>query len=152
MSDAMGQSRLERFYAFVETREGDLGEQLVRNGLARSYGFKTAPPGLTSSRDRSRKASAIRGRSETGENRSLGHQCGAIECTFTNAIGFQFICCRWKDSLTLGPCRLVCRCFSGCETSRVDYAQKSGRDESDRTQRKRFRSGISTSTLRQKKS
>jgi DNA uptake protein ComE-like DNA-binding protein len=50
MSDAMGQSRLERFYAFVETKEGDLGEQLVRNGLARAYGFKTAPPGLTSSR------------------------------------------------------------------------------------------------------
>jgi DNA uptake protein ComE-like DNA-binding protein len=50
LSDAMGQSRLERFYAFVETKEGDLGEQLVRNGLARSYGFKTTPPGLTSSR------------------------------------------------------------------------------------------------------
>jgi DNA uptake protein ComE-like DNA-binding protein len=50
MYDAMGQSRLERFYAFVETKEGDLGEQLVRNGLARSYGFKSAPPGLTSSR------------------------------------------------------------------------------------------------------
>lgn len=50
MSDAMGQSRLERFYGFVETKEGDLGEQLVRNGLARSYGFKAAPPGLTSSR------------------------------------------------------------------------------------------------------
>jgi DNA uptake protein ComE-like DNA-binding protein len=50
MSDAMGQSRLERFYAFVETKEGDLGEQLVRNGLARCYGFKAAPPGLTSSR------------------------------------------------------------------------------------------------------
>lgn len=49
-SAAMGQSRLERFYAFVETKEGDLGEQLVRNGLARSYGFKAAPPGLTSSR------------------------------------------------------------------------------------------------------
>ena len=50
MSDAMGQSRLERFYAFVETKEGDLGEQLVRNGLARSYGFKATPPGLQSSR------------------------------------------------------------------------------------------------------
>ena len=50
MSDAMGQSRLERFYAFVETKEGDLGEQLARNGLARSYGFKTAPPGLRTSR------------------------------------------------------------------------------------------------------
>jgi len=50
MSDALGQSRLERFYAFVETKEGDLGEQLVRNGLARSYGFKGAPPGVTNSR------------------------------------------------------------------------------------------------------
>jgi endonuclease YncB( thermonuclease family) len=50
MSDAMGQSRLERFYAFVETKGGDLGEQLVRNGLARVYGFKATPPGLTSSR------------------------------------------------------------------------------------------------------
>src|SRR5262245_22993193 len=50
MSDAMGQSRLQRFYAFVETKEGDLAEQLVRNGLARCYGFKAAPPGLTSSR------------------------------------------------------------------------------------------------------
>ena len=55
MSDAMGQSRLERFYAFVETKEGDLGEQLVRNGLARSYGFKTAPPGLTNSRIETQK-------------------------------------------------------------------------------------------------
>ena len=50
MSDAMGNSRLERFYGFVETKEGDLGEQLVRNGLARIYGFKTTPPGLRSSR------------------------------------------------------------------------------------------------------
>src|SRR5437763_3679415 len=55
MSDAMGQSRLERFYAFVETQQGDLGEQLVRNGLARSYGFKTAPPGLTNSRIEAQK-------------------------------------------------------------------------------------------------
>jgi endonuclease YncB( thermonuclease family) len=50
MSDAMGQSRIERFYAFVKTKEGDLGEQLVRNGLARVYGFKAVPPGLKSVR------------------------------------------------------------------------------------------------------
>ena len=50
MSDAMGQSRLERFYAFVQTKDGDLGEQLVRSGLARVYGFKATPPGLKSSR------------------------------------------------------------------------------------------------------
>ena len=50
LSDAMGQSRLERFYAFVQTSEGDLGELLVRNGLARNYGFKATPPGVSSSR------------------------------------------------------------------------------------------------------
>src|ERR1044071_10128475 len=50
MSDAMGQSRLERFYAFIETNRGDLGEQLVRSGLGRNYGFKAVPPGLGSSR------------------------------------------------------------------------------------------------------
>ena len=50
MSDAMGQSRIERFYAFVQTKDGDLGELLMRNGLARNYGFKTTPPGLSSSR------------------------------------------------------------------------------------------------------
>src|SRR6058998_228034 len=50
MSDAMGQSRLERFYAFVQTKDGDLGEQLARNGLARNYGFKAVPPGLRNSR------------------------------------------------------------------------------------------------------
>jgi len=50
MSDAMGHSKLERFYAFVQTKDGDLGEQLVRNGLARNYGFKAVPPGLKNSR------------------------------------------------------------------------------------------------------
>jgi DNA uptake protein ComE-like DNA-binding protein len=50
MSDAMGRSKLERFYAFVQTKDGDLGEQLVRNGLARNYGFKAVPPGARNSR------------------------------------------------------------------------------------------------------
>jgi len=50
MSDAMGRSKLERFYAFVQTEDGDLGEELVRNGLARNYGFKAVPPGLRNSR------------------------------------------------------------------------------------------------------
>jgi hypothetical protein len=72
MSDAMGRSKIERFYAFVQTKEGDLGEQLVRNGLARNYGYKAVPPGLKNSRLELRKASTIRGRSETGENRRMG--------------------------------------------------------------------------------
>jgi competence protein ComEA len=50
MADAMGRSRMERFYAFVQTKDGDLGEQLVRNGLGRNYGYKAVPPGLRNSR------------------------------------------------------------------------------------------------------
>jgi DNA uptake protein ComE-like DNA-binding protein len=50
MSDAMGDSKIPRVYAFVQARDGDLGEQLVRNGLARNFGFKSAPPGLKNSR------------------------------------------------------------------------------------------------------
>jgi competence ComEA-like helix-hairpin-helix protein len=50
MSDAMGRSKIERVYAFVQIKDGDLGEQLVRNGLARNYGYKAVPPGLRNSR------------------------------------------------------------------------------------------------------
>jgi endonuclease YncB( thermonuclease family) len=55
MSDAMGQSKIERVYAFVQTKEGDLGEQLVRNGLARIYGRKIIPPGFSSSQPERQK-------------------------------------------------------------------------------------------------
>src|SRR5438105_15734103 len=55
MSDALGRSRLERFYAYVRTKESDLGEQLVRNGLARIYGFKAIPPSLQNSRQEIQK-------------------------------------------------------------------------------------------------
>ena len=48
MSDAMGRSKLQRFYGFVQAKDGDLGEQLVRNGLARNYGYKAVPPGFSS--------------------------------------------------------------------------------------------------------
>jgi DNA uptake protein ComE-like DNA-binding protein len=46
--DAGGRSRMQRFYAFVQTRAGDLGEQLVENGLARSHPVTAKPEGLTS--------------------------------------------------------------------------------------------------------
>jgi len=49
MANAMGRSNTERFYAFVQTKEGDLGEQLIANGLARIYGRRVTPPGASSS-------------------------------------------------------------------------------------------------------
>ena len=48
MQDAMGRSRINRYYAFVETKEGDLAELLVANGLARLHGAEAQPAGLRS--------------------------------------------------------------------------------------------------------
>ncbi len=49
MANAMGRSNTERFYAFVRTKDGDLGEQLVANGLARIHGTTATPPGGSTS-------------------------------------------------------------------------------------------------------
>jgi DNA uptake protein ComE-like DNA-binding protein len=46
--DAGGRSRKERFYAFVQTYDGDLGEELVENGLARIHGVSAKPLALAS--------------------------------------------------------------------------------------------------------
>lgn len=48
MQDAMGRSKSKRYYAFVETHEGDLAELLVINGLARLHGSTAQPLGLSS--------------------------------------------------------------------------------------------------------
>jgi competence protein ComEA len=44
--DALGRSRMQRLYAIVQTATGDLGEQLVENGLARIHGASANPVGL----------------------------------------------------------------------------------------------------------
>ncbi len=46
--DALGRSRMQRFYAIVQTATGDLGEQLIENGLARIHGASANPVGLPS--------------------------------------------------------------------------------------------------------
>jgi len=57
--DAGGRSRAQRFYAFVQTRTGDLGEQLVENGLARSHPATAKPEGLTSAATEWQKLMAL---------------------------------------------------------------------------------------------
>jgi endonuclease YncB( thermonuclease family) len=50
MQAALGRSKLGRIYAFVETADGDLGELLVANGMARVHGTEAMPVGLSSPR------------------------------------------------------------------------------------------------------
>jgi DNA uptake protein ComE-like DNA-binding protein len=89
MSDAMGHSRLERFYAFVETKDGDLGEQLFRNGLARSYGFKAVPPGLGSSRLELEKLRQFEGEAEKERIGGWGINAGRLNAHAQKAVAFS---------------------------------------------------------------
>jgi len=57
--DAMGRSRMQRFYAFVQTNNGDLGEQLVENGLARIHGASAKPEALSSAASELRKLAGL---------------------------------------------------------------------------------------------
>jgi endonuclease YncB( thermonuclease family) len=45
--DARGRSRRPRYFAVVQTDSGDLGEQLIANGLARAYGAASGAPGMS---------------------------------------------------------------------------------------------------------
>ena len=89
MSDAMGQSRLERFYAYVQTKDGDLGEQLVRNGLARIYGFKAAPPGLRNLRVEMEKLQQLENAAKQEKIGAWGVSIGRLNATPANSGPFS---------------------------------------------------------------
>src|SRR6266576_1644207 len=57
--DAMGRSRMQRFFAFVQTNTGDLGEQLIENGLARFHRESGKPEGLNSAASELRKLNTL---------------------------------------------------------------------------------------------
>ena len=90
MSDAMGQSRIERFYAFVQTKDGDLGEQLVRNGLARNYGFKAAPPGLKNSRVELEKLQQLENEARLEKIGGWGITAGRLNTRPQRATAFSY--------------------------------------------------------------
>ena len=89
MSDAMGRSKLERFYAFVHTKEGDLGEQLVRNGLARNYGFKAVPPGLKNSRIEVEKLQQLEDQARQDRIGGWGVNLGRLNVHAPNKVAFS---------------------------------------------------------------
>ena len=89
MSDAMGQSRLERFYAYVQTKDGDLGGQLVRNGLARIYGFKAAPPGLRNLRVEMEKLQQLENAAKQEKIGAWGVSIGRLNATPANSGPFS---------------------------------------------------------------
>src|SRR4029453_9676080 len=89
MSDAMGRSKLERFYAFVQTNEGDLGEQLVRNGLARGYGAKAIPPGFSSARPELKRLQELEDEARKDKIGSWGINAGRLNVRAPDTLAFS---------------------------------------------------------------
>lgn len=76
--DAMGRSRLRRSYAFVQTNNGDLGEQLVENGLARVHGAQASPEGVTSARREWQKLTRLERKAKQEKVGGWGAKTGRI--------------------------------------------------------------------------
>ena len=59
LAGGLGRSKVQRIYGFVRTKEGDLGEQLIANGLARIHGTSAALPGGSTSADEREKLAQL---------------------------------------------------------------------------------------------
>ncbi|PYL50455.1 MAG: hypothetical protein DMF33_12820, partial [Verrucomicrobia bacterium] len=99
----MGQSRLERFYAFVQTSEGDLGEQLARNGLARNYGFKAVPPGLKNSRLEIQKLQQFEDEARQEKIGGWGINVGRLNTRALSPIAFSVFVSEQRQPRTTRP-------------------------------------------------
>jgi DNA uptake protein ComE-like DNA-binding protein len=55
LAEGLGRSKIQRIYGLVRTKDGDLGEQLVANGLARIHGVHSATPDGLSGQDEIQK-------------------------------------------------------------------------------------------------
>jgi endonuclease YncB( thermonuclease family) len=139
MSDAMGQSRLERFYAFVQTKDGDLGEQLVRSGLARIYGFKAAPPNLQNLRQEMQKLQQFENEAKQEKIGGWGINVGRLKLRTQTSAVFNFPLCltTLSGSQCLRPCHFLglLQCWSQAPSPGV---------RQPRIQKKRHRSAGST--------
>jgi len=84
LAGGLGRSKVQRVYGFVRTKEGDLGEQLIANGLARIHGTTAAAPGGSTSADEREKLAQL-------ENEAKRLQVGGWGMTgqTSNGIGPQ---------------------------------------------------------------
>ena len=84
LAGGLGRSKVQRIYGFVRTKEGDLGEQLIANGLARIHGTSAPSPGGSTSADEHEKLAQL-------ENEAKRRQVGgwSISGQQSNGIGPQ---------------------------------------------------------------
>ena len=83
--DARGDSRQRRFYAVVQTSNGDLGEQLVENGLARVYGRAGQPGEMATVTGEWEKLRRLEQKARSEKVGAWGAPTGRLTTRATNA-------------------------------------------------------------------
>ena len=78
MQDALGRSQTERFYAFIETGDGDLAELLVANGMARVHGASATPVGLSSPQRQRQKLQRLEREAKAAKVGAWGASIGRL--------------------------------------------------------------------------
>ena len=87
LAEGLGRSKVQRIYGFVRTKEGDLGEQLVANGLARIHGTPAASPGGSTSADEREKLAQLENEAKRQKVGGWGPDRTTIEWDrFTTAV------------------------------------------------------------------
>jgi DNA uptake protein ComE-like DNA-binding protein len=69
LAGGLGRSKVQRIYGFVRIKDGDLGEQLVANGLARIHGVHSAMPDGSTGQDEIHKLEQLE---RTAKQKKLG--------------------------------------------------------------------------------
>jgi competence protein ComEA len=78
LAEGLGRSKIQRIYGFVRFKEGDLGEQLVANGLARIHGVHPALPDGSSGQEEIQKLEQLE---QVAKQRKLGGWATNAEMT-----------------------------------------------------------------------
>jgi len=81
--DARGRSRHPRYFALVQTDTGDLGEQLVANGLARVYGASSRPAGMSTPEGEWRKLKQLERKAKKQKIGGWGFGAGRLHLRAT---------------------------------------------------------------------
>jgi DNA uptake protein ComE-like DNA-binding protein len=69
LAGGLGRSKIQRVYGLVRTKDGDLGEQLIANGLARIHGVHPAMPDGSTGEDEIQKLEQLE---QSAKQRKLG--------------------------------------------------------------------------------
>ena len=105
MASGLGRSNIQRFYAFVRTTDGDLGELLVANGLARVHGTGAAPPGVSKAADEIQKLKQLEQKAK--EAKLGGWSVGGNAIAITAATATPTQSARLVSQSPAGPSVLV---------------------------------------------